>query len=206
MRRVAAILLGLALVVVAGWVKAHTPDDYDHRYGPLASAGHSGAPVTAGAFTVRVDGVTVARSATPDRKEVLRPDGVFVIVTAAATIRRVPTRLATAYLRTRNGYEYRESVKNVIAENGDPLSAVALGPGLWRRGPFVFEVPPSELAGSTLVVSDRPVNEKDPPGGFPPYGFELTAQAEIALRIGEARARRLVANAPERVTIPGADS
>jgi hypothetical protein len=205
-RRVAGVVIGLVFAVAAVWAKAHTPDDYDHRYAPLASEGHLGEPVTAGGFTVKVESVTAARSVNSDGGGVIRPDGVFVIVKASARSRREPLQLWTALLRTRDGREFRETVKGVTVPGTDTLDAVALGPGLWQRGVFVFEIPPSQLAGATLLVSDRPENEKDPPEGFPPFGFELTAQANIALGIDDARARSLVAEAPEGITLRGVPS
>ncbi|GAA0365548.1 DUF4352 domain-containing protein [Actinoallomurus spadix] len=203
MRRFVAALTGLALLTAAWWVAGRTPDDYDHRYAPLATEGRVGAPVRAGGFVVRVDRVTAARSATPDGDELVRPDGVFLIVTVSAMSRRAPLILSTALLRTRDGNVYRDSVKNIIANDGDPFEMTTLAPSVWTRGAYVFEVPPSELAGATFVVSDRPANEKDPPKDFPAFGFELTAEADIPLGLTEAGARRLVAGAPERATIPG---
>jgi hypothetical protein len=74
---------------------------------------------------------------------------------------------------------------------------------VWHRGVLVFEVPPSRLAGSTLLLSDRPPNENETPQGFPPFGFELTAQANIALGLDDAQARRLVTGAPSGITVRG---
>jgi hypothetical protein len=204
MRRAAAILVGAALAGAAIWVRAWTPDDYDRRYAPLATTGRIGTAVTAGGFTVRVDGVTAVRSVTSEEKKPVRPDGVFVVVTAAATSRRNPVQLSGVWLRTRDGREFRQSVKDVTTPAAATLDDAALSPGLWRRGPFVFEIPPSLLAGATLLVSDRAPEEKYPPDGFPPFGFELTVQANIPLGIGDSTARRLVAAASERVTVPGA--
>lgn len=206
MRRAAGVITGLAFAATAVWANAHSPDDYDHRYAPLATIGHVGEPVTTGGFTVKVERVTTAASVSSGDQGVIRPDGIFVIVTVSATSRRRPLQLSTALLRTADGREYRETVKSVTPPDADTLDAVVLSPELWRRGVFVFEIPPSRLAGSTLLVSDRSPNEKDPPDGFPPYGFELTAQADIDLGIDEARARRLVADAPEEVIIRGEGS
>lgn len=206
MRRAAAVLIGVALAGAAIWVRVRTPDDYDRRYAPLTTTGRKGSAVTAGGFTVRVEGVTVARSVFSAQKEVVRPDGVFVVVTAAATSRRDPVQLSAVWLRTRDGREFRQSVKDITTPADGTLDAAALSPGLWRRGPFVFDIPPSLLAGATLLVSDRQPADKNVPQGFPPFGFELTAQVNIPLGIVETTARRMVAAAPERVTVPGARS
>ncbi|GAA4609509.1 hypothetical protein GCM10023195_38430 [Actinoallomurus liliacearum] len=206
MRRAVAVLLGVALAGAAIWVRSHAPDDYDRRYAPLAVTGHVGTAVTAGRFTVRVESVTVARSISSPQKELLRPEGVFVVVTTAATSRRDPLQISTALLRTRDGREFRGSGKDVTTPAATTLDDVTLSPGLWRRGPFVFEIPPSLLAGATLLMSDRLPDDKKVPEGFPPFGFELTAQANVPLGIGEATARRMVAAAAERVTVPGARS
>jgi hypothetical protein len=206
MRRAAAILVGLALAGAAVWMRTRVPDDYDHRYAPLAATGHAGGAVSAGGFTVRVERVTVARSVTSGRNEVVRPDGVFVVVTAAATSRRDPVELSAVWLRTRDGREFRQTVKPVTTPADGMLDARAVAPGLWRRGPLVFEIPPSLLAGASLLVSDRAPEDRKVPDGFPPFGFELTAQANIALGIDGTAARRMVAAAPERVTVPGASS
>jgi len=202
MRTVAGALIGLVLAAAAIWVKAHTPDDYDHRYAPLASSGHVGSPVGAGGFEVKVEKVGAARSVTSGQGEVVRPDGIFVIVTASARSLRAPLTLSTAMLRTRDGREFRDSVKGVTTPVG-MLDGVTLGPGVWHRGVLVFEIPPSRLAGSTLLLSDRPANEKETPQGFPPFGFELTAQANISLGLNDDQARRLVTEAPDGVTVHG---
>jgi hypothetical protein len=203
MRRVAGALIGLALAAAAIWVKAHTPDDYDHRYAPLAAGGHVGSPVRSGGFEVKVERVGAARSVRSGQGEVVRPDGVFVIVTASARSLRKPLSLSTAMLRTRDGREFRESVKGVTTPVGGTLDGANLGPGVWHRGVLVFEIPPSQLAGSTLLLSDRPANENETPQDFPPFGFELTAQADIALGLDDAQARRLVTEAPDGVTVHG---
>jgi hypothetical protein len=206
MKRAAAVLVGVALAGAAVWVRARTPDDYDRRYAPLATTGRAGKAVTAGGFTVRVERVTVARSVSSAQKEAVRPDGVFVVVTAAVTSRRNPLQLSAVWLRTKDGREFRQSMKDVTTPADGTLDAAALSPGLWRRGPLVFEIPPSLLAGTTLLVSDRAPDDNKTPDGFPPFGFELTAQANIPLGIGDTAARRMVAAAPERVTVPGARS
>jgi hypothetical protein len=203
MKAVAGAVIGLFLAAVAIWAKANTPDDYDHRYAPLAVNGHVGSPVRVGGFEVNVERVGAARSVASGQGGIVRPDGVFVIVTASARSLRKPLSLWTAMLRTLDGREYRESVKGVTTPVGGTLDALTLGPGLWRRGVLVFEIPPSRLAGSTLLLSDRPGNENDPPQGFPPFGFELTAQANISLGLDDGRARRLVASAPAGVTVRG---
>ena len=203
MRTVAGVVVGLVLAAAAIWVKAHTPDDYDHRYAPLASSGHVGSPVSAGGFEVKVEKVGAARSVASDHGEIIRPDGVFVIVTVSARSLRKPLTLATAMLRTRDGHEFRDTVKGVTIPVGGTLDGVTLGPGVWHRGVLVFEIPPSRLAGSTLLLSDRPANENETPQGFPPFGFELTAQANISLGLSDDQARRLVTEAPDGVTIHG---
>lgn len=204
MRRVVWAAVGVLLAVAAIWTRTHTPDDYDHRYAPLATEGQIEKPVTAGNFTVRVEGVATARSVRSRMGHVVRPDGLFLIVTASATTRHDPLQLWTALLRTRDGREFRETVKEVTAKGTDTLDAVALGPGVWTRGVFVFEVLADRLADAELLLSDRSANEKDPPEGFPPFGFELTAQANISLGIDHARERRLGADAQEDIIVRGA--
>lgn len=204
MKAIASIAAGLAMAVAAIWVKAHTPDDYDRRYAPLTSGGHIGSPVGTDMFEVRVERIAAARSAVSRLGGVARPGGVFVIVTASARSRRRPLSLSTVLLRTRDGREFGESPKEVIAKPEEELHSAKLGPEVWRRGVFVFEIPPTALAGTTLEVSNRPPEDNDPPQGFPAFGFELTAQANIALGIDADRARRLLAQAPDRATVrPG---
>jgi hypothetical protein len=199
--RTTGIVAGLILAVVAVWVKAHTPDDYDRRYAPLTSTGHIGSPVGTGLFEVKVEKVGAARSAVSRLGDVVRPGGVFVIVTASARSRRRSLSLSTALLRTRDGREFAESAKEVTARADEELHSVKLGPEVWRRGVFVFEIPPTALAGAAIEVSDRAPEDNDPPQGFPAFGFELTAQANIALGIDAGQARRIVADAPDRATV-----
>jgi hypothetical protein len=57
-------------------------------------------------------------------------------------------------LKASNGKEYETSDKAIMAFGDDSLMMKDIQPDLTTRGRVAFEVPPSKVAGSTLVISD----------------------------------------------------
>lgn len=204
-RRIGSWLVALGLLVAALAIEARHDDDYDKQYAPVAASGSLGEPVDAGTFSLRVDGVVAARTIVPaDEAKVTRPkrtSGIFLVVHAAERAKRRAQMLPTAYIRARNGGEYYQTDK-LGTINNQTLDTIAAQPDYWVRGSYVFDLPRSALRGAELEVSSRDPREVSVPSvRFPAWGFELSPQANVDLRIDAGKARSLVANAKAKALI-----
>jgi hypothetical protein len=86
-----------------------------------------------------------------------RADGTFVIVDLQLTNNKDKTKTfmdSNAKLKTADGKEYETSDKAVLAFGDDNLMLKDIQPDLTTRGKLAFEVPPSKVTGSTLVIED----------------------------------------------------
>ncbi|MQA95551.1 MAG: hypothetical protein GEV11_13190 [Streptosporangiales bacterium] len=180
--KAAAWVAALLLIAAGVWVTEHTPGDYDERNAPLVTRGEPGRSIVAGTFALEARDVRTARSLrmidTQDRPVVLRPDGVFVVLNARATSLRGPMTLATAFIRTADGREIYATDRIT----SPTLVTAELEPGFWKEGVVVVDVPLDALSGGALVLSPRfPEPVREPDREFPPWGFELTPEAEVRL-------------------------
>ena len=86
-----------------------------------------------------------------------RADGEFVIVSLELTNNKDETKTftdASAKIRTADGKEYETSDETLIAFGEEGLLLKDIQPDLTTRGKLAFELPPSKLSGSVLVVED----------------------------------------------------
>jgi hypothetical protein len=86
-----------------------------------------------------------------------RADGVFVIVNLELTNNKDETKTfldSSAKLKTSDGNEYETSDKAVLAFGDDSLMLKDIQPDLTTHGKVAFEIPPSKVSGSTLVIED----------------------------------------------------
>ncbi|MDA0158716.1 DUF4352 domain-containing protein [Solirubrobacter ginsenosidimutans] len=86
-----------------------------------------------------------------------RADGVFVVVSLELTNTKDETKTfmdSNAKLKTSDGKEYETSDKAVMAFGDDSLMLKDIQPDLTTRGKLAFEIPPSKVSNSTLVIED----------------------------------------------------
>jgi len=86
-----------------------------------------------------------------------RADGRFVIVDLQLTNKKDETKTfmeSNVKLKASNGKEYETSDKAIMAFGDESLMLKDIQPDLTTRGKLAFEVPPSKVAGSTLVIED----------------------------------------------------
>ena len=86
-----------------------------------------------------------------------RADGVFVIVSLQLTNNKDETKTfmdASAKLKTSDGKEYETSDDAVLAFGDDSLMLKDIQPDLTTDGKLAFEIPPSKVSDSTLVIED----------------------------------------------------
>jgi hypothetical protein len=86
-----------------------------------------------------------------------RADGVFVIADLELTNNKDETKTfleSSAKLKTSDGKEYETSDKAVMSFGDKSLLLKDIQPDLTTRGKLAFEIPPSKVSGSTLVIED----------------------------------------------------
>ena len=86
-----------------------------------------------------------------------RADGTFVIVDLELTNNKDETKTfmeSNAKLKASDGKEYETSDKAILAFGDESLMLKDIQPDLTTRGKLAFEMPPSKVAGSTLVIED----------------------------------------------------
>ena len=61
---------------------------------------------------------------------------------------------SSAKLRTSDGNDYETSDKAVLAFGDESLMLKDIQPDLTTQGKVAFEIPPSKVSGSTLMIED----------------------------------------------------
>jgi hypothetical protein len=111
--------------------------------------------VIARTFGIHVDKVTFARSLQAEHfgePKLLTTGGVWAIVEVSLSASNISTTVGEAVWRGPTGLSYRMT-ERVGFSPGLPPHTVE--PGLPKRGLFVFEIPPDQIAGATLLVLGR---------------------------------------------------
>ena len=86
-----------------------------------------------------------------------KADGTFVVVSLQLTNNKSETKTfsdANAKIKTSAGKEYGTSDKAVLAFGDKSLLLKDIQPDLTTKGKLAFELPPSKVSGSTLVIED----------------------------------------------------
>ncbi|WP_219462179.1 hypothetical protein [Nonomuraea rhizosphaerae] len=177
-------VVGLALA--AGAVGLQTLAlSTEEKSASLTYVGVKDQVVDAGRFAVRFKRALSAKSV-KSSLVTAQTDQVFLVIEAEATVPKTPLKLALPVLLAADGKKYDATDK---VTKSDTLSEVWIQPGWWAKGRFVFEVPPSALAGAKAIF-------QLPAGGF--YPEPLQPEAQVDLGIDEAAAKQL-ASAPAEV-------
>jgi Domain of unknown function (DUF4352) len=121
------------------------------------ASGKVGQAVTNAGTTYKVTHVRTADSIGDPDILGARADGEFVIVDLSLTNNKDETKTfldSTAKLVTQDGKKYETSDKAVMAFGDKSLLLKDIQPDLTTRGKLAFDVPPSKVSGSTLVIDD----------------------------------------------------
>ncbi|TWG94757.1 hypothetical protein L598_003400000190 [Mesorhizobium sp. J18] len=159
-------ILGLAAAICYG-MQTSKPH-YADLTGPIPVRGGMGDDVKARLFQLRVDKVEFAKILAVSefgKDRTLTTGGLWAIVTVELAATNSTTTISEATWQGPTGLGYRETERLAMVSGLPPFT---VEPGLPARGRFVFEVPPSEISGATLLVS----NER---------AFALDSQARITL-------------------------
>lgn len=191
MRRAVIAFICAALLVALVAANRLVPT-YDQKMRPISTSDEIGGPVRTRSFDITVDHVSVGhelaeKDGIGDRP--IRTDGLWVLVWADLTATDRPVMLDTAYLRTADGHRYDTSDRMEIGA----LDQTGTEPGLTRHGAIGFEIPPAQLAGAKLVVAPAAGENR------------LGPEADVDLGLTPGLARRMIAEAPQRVTYGDAE-
>lgn len=185
--RVGAGIIGAALLVVAMVLHTIKPDLEATALDPIRTSGAIGAEITTPTFTVKATQVDVARSVKSSGilGQLVRTDGIFVIVQLQAKSNKEPFRMNYVRLETPGGFIYDSSDRTGVFASTD------LEPLIWSKTVETFEIPKGRLAGARLVVRDLSL--------LP----ELSAEIAVDLGITETKAAAMIRSAPEGYKLPG---
>jgi hypothetical protein len=121
------------------------------------SSGQVGEAVTNAGTTYKVTSARTASSIGDTEFLGATADGKFVIVNLELTNNKDETKTFTdgaAKVRTTDGNEYEGSNDAMMAFGDDSLFLKEIQPDLTTRGKLAFDIPPSKVHGSTLVIED----------------------------------------------------
>jgi hypothetical protein len=130
----------------------------DHKAGKADDkAGKVGKALTNAGTTYKVTKVNTTETIGDPDLLGARADGTFVVVSLNLTNNKDETKTfmdSSAKLQTADGKSYETSDKAVMAFGDDSLLLKDIQPDLTTRGKLAFDVPPSKLHGSKLVIED----------------------------------------------------
>lgn len=190
MKRLAWMLLGLALIVAVLAVGRLTPTPND-RVAQIAKHGKLGETVETGGFTVTVHKAQATTTLTAQSsfgdKSAQRTDQIWLVLDTTIVGDWRPTTYDDARLETDGGFLYRSSdriTSGIITED-------TIQPGIGRRGMIVFELPKNRLAGATLRLGRSKTED-----------VRLGPEAVIDLEIDAAKADELAKNPVKQIRLP----
>ena len=122
-----------------------------------ATSGKVGQKVTNAGTTYEVTRVKTATTIGDPDLLGARADGKFVIVSLELTNNKDETKTfldASAHIATKDGKKYETSDKAIMAFGDESLMLKDIQPELTTKGKLAFDLPPSKIDGSKLVVED----------------------------------------------------
>jgi hypothetical protein len=128
-----------------------------HKSAADNTSGTVGQDVTNAGTTYKVTGVNVTDQLGDPELGGARADGKFVVVDLSLTNNKNETKTflaSTAKLVTRDGKEYDTSDDASMALGDKSLLLKDIQPDLTTSGKLAFDVPPSKVSGSALVIDD----------------------------------------------------
>lgn len=167
MRRIANIA-ALCVTALACYGMQISKPHYADLTGPIPAYGSMDDTVETRLFDVHVDRVVFAQSLKVNefgKEKVLTTGGLWAVVATGLAARDQSTMIGSATWQGPTGLRYRQSERISFAPGLPPHM---VDPGLPKKGRFIFEIPPGDANGATLLVSNT-------------LYFALDSQARIAL-------------------------
>lgn len=121
------------------------------------TTGAVGEPLTNAGTTYEVTAVDTTSQIGDPEWGGAQADGEFVVVDLSLTNNKDETKTfmeSSAKVVTSDGNAYETSDKTVLAFGDESLLLKDIQPDLTAKGKLAFDLPPSKLAGSKLVIAD----------------------------------------------------
>ncbi|RUZ74642.1 hypothetical protein EN943_23195 [Mesorhizobium sp. M7A.F.Ca.US.006.01.1.1] len=166
-RAIGNLLILCTTVALSYGMQASKPH-YAELTAPIPIDGAMHDTVRARSFDVRLDKVVFARTLKTEQfgqERLLTTSGLWAVATTDLTAASTSTTVADGTWQGPTGLRYRQTERLSYRQDMPPH---AIDPGLERSGLFVFEVPPDQIRGASLLIAARQ---------FAP----LDAQARISL-------------------------
>ena len=154
MMRRAGNLAAVCAAVALCYGMQRTKPHYIDLTGPIPSYGKVGEIVETLRFGLRVDNVVFARRLKVEllsQEKMLTSDGLWAIVSTELAATDASTSVAGAVWQGPTGLRYMPT-ERLGAHALMPPHAV--DPGLPRKALFIFEIPPDQAEGATLLISN----------------------------------------------------
>ena len=139
---------------------------YKDLIAPIPVHGSMADKVETRLFDVQVGKVVFARELKVTefgKLKTLTTNGVWAVVAADIAARDRTTRVGAATWLGPTGLRYQQTERFSSRSNLPPIS---ISPGLPQRGLFLFELPPGEVEGATLVFSHAVFSALDSQGNI----------------------------------------
>ncbi|MBZ9917521.1 hypothetical protein FJ959_14670 [Mesorhizobium sp. B2-2-4] len=153
--RVLGNLAILAATVALSYGMQLSKPHYADLTAPIPVDGAMHDTVRARSFDVRLDEVVFARALKTNQfgqQKLLTTSGVWAVVTTSLTATDASITVADGTWQGPTGLRYRQTERLGYRQDMPPHG---VDPGLQKRGLFVFEVPPDQIGGARLLVSER---------------------------------------------------
>ncbi|PBB22273.1 MULTISPECIES: hypothetical protein [unclassified Mesorhizobium] len=166
--RILGNLVILASTVALSYGMQVSKPHYADLTAPIPVDGAMRDTVRARSFDVRLDKVVFARALKTDQfgqERSLTTSGLWAVVSTNLTATAASTTVAEGTWQGPTGLRYHQTERLGYRQDMPPHG---VDPGLEKRGLFVFEIPPDQIRGASLLIAARQ---------FAP----LDAQARISL-------------------------
>ena len=153
--RILGNLVVLAATVALSYGMQVTKPHYADLTAPIPVDGAMHDTVRARSFDVRLDKVVFARQLKTSQfgqEKLLTTSGLWAVVTTNLTATAASTTVADGAWQGPSGLRYHQTERLGYRQDMPPHG---VDPGLEKRGLFVFEVPPDQIRGASLLISAR---------------------------------------------------
>lgn len=191
-RRIVSAVAGVALAIGAVYAQTYVMTVND-KTAPLTVSGGMREELRTDHFSARLERIEFARSIRVKKAystDEAKTDQIFLVVKVGATSPRRPIKLVP-HLVTAGGLRFAATDK--VDENAT-ITAKWIQPGWWRSGLCFFEIPPDEVAGARVVVSE-PVNSL--------YDDQYIPEVSMDLGLDEAKASEAMSAAKDGYEVSG---
>jgi hypothetical protein len=148
-------LVVLCVTVALSYGMQVSKPHYADLTAPIPIDGAMRDTVRARGFDVRLDKIVFARTLKTDQfgqTKLLTTSGLWAVVTIDLTATSTSTTVADGTWQGPTGLRYHQTERLGYRQDMPPHD---VDPGLQKRGLFVFEVPPDQIRGASLLVAAR---------------------------------------------------